>query len=157
MSKAEVLGEYTVDLNGVPLVMVRIKVPGGVLDVGKYPVTQAQWEALMGANPAHFKGKADSPQRPVETVSWYDCQEAVKKAFELTGLPLRLPTEEEWELAARGGEDFEYAGSNDPDEVAWYDRNSGGETHPVGQKKPNAFGLYDMCGNVWEWTNTERF
>ena len=109
-------------------------------------VTQAQWEAVMGNNPSHFKG-AD---RPVENVSWFDCQEFIKQLNAKEGTDkYRLPSEAEWEYACRAGctEDC----LEDLDEKAWSGKNSGKETHPVGQKKPNAWGFYDMQGNVWEW------
>jgi len=118
--------------------------------IGETAVTQALWKAVMDNNPSRFKG-AD---RPVENVSWDDCQEFIRKLNEKTNRKFRLPTEAEWEFAARGGnksKGYKYAGSNDIDSVAWYDGNSGGKTHPVAQKQPNELGLYDMSGNVWEW------
>ncbi len=115
-------------------------------EMGKCPVTQAQWEAVMGRNPSHFKG-AD---RPVEEVSWNDVQVSLEKLNARgDGYRYRLPTEAEWEYAARAGTTGDYA--PDLDAVAWCAANSGGETHPVGQKRPNGWGLYDMLGNVWEW------
>ena len=150
--------------------------------VGKYPVTQKLWKAVMGNNPSHFKGE----DRPVERVTWYDCLAFCNKLSEMEGKEpvyqglddyqigreledeeeealrekivcnwnvngYRLLSEAEWEYAARAYQTFLYSGLNNPDEVAWYNKNSGGETHPVGQKKPNGFGLYDMSGNVCEW------
>ena len=121
--------------------------------IGKYEVTQEEWEAVMGSNPSHFKGA----KLPVEQVSWDDCQEFIRKLNELTGSGFRLPTEAEWEYAARGnyfGFSFaneKYAGGNNLDTVAWYRENSGFVTHEVGQKFSNSFGLYDMSGNVSEW------
>ena len=115
-------------------------------------VTQALWEAVMGINPSFFKGI----NRPVERVSWYDCQMFLKKLNALTGMQFLLPTEAQWEYAARGGKcskGYKYAGSNDLGSVAWYYGNSNGETHDVKQKQPNELGLYDMTGNVWEWCN----
>ena len=118
--------------------------------IGKYEVTQAEWEAVMGSNPSCLKGA----NLPVESVSWYDCQEFIRKLNELTGKQFRLPTEAEWEYAARGGNKsggYKYAGGNDVDNVAWYLDNSDFETHPVGTKRGNELGLYDMSGNVKEW------
>ncbi|MBK6796333.1 MAG: formylglycine-generating enzyme family protein [Acidobacteria bacterium] len=118
--------------------------------MGKYQVTQKQWEAVMGNNPSSSKGD----DLPVETVSWDDAKEFCKKLSEKTGREYRLPSESEWEYAARAGSKGEYCFGDDKSllpEYAWFDANSGGQTHPVGQKKPNAWGLYDVHGNVWEW------
>lgn len=119
--------------------------------IGKTEVTQEQWEAVMGSNPSCFKGN----NLPVEQVSWNDCQEFIKRLNSLTGLIFRLPTEAEWEYAARGGaksSGYKYSGSNDIAAVAWYTNttNDAG-TKPVATKAPNELGLYDMTGNVWEW------
>lgn len=118
--------------------------------IGKTEVTQELWQAVMGSNPSEFKGS----DLPVEKVSWKDCQEFIKKLNSLTGLQFRLPTEAEWEYAARGGnksKSYKYSGSNDIESVAWYDSNSSSKTHAVATKSPNELGLYDMSGNVWEW------
>lgn len=113
--------------------------------IGKYPVTQAQWQEVMSSNPSHFKGD----DLPVERVSWEDAQEFCRKLSQRTGQTYRLPTEAEWEYACRAGTTGDYAGKLD--DMAWYRENSDNKTHPVGQKQPNAWGLYDMHGNVWEW------
>jgi formylglycine-generating enzyme required for sulfatase activity len=117
-------------------------------EMGKYQVTQAQYEAAMGANRSYFQG----PKLPVEGVSWDDAQKFCEAlTAKKDGYRYRLPTEAEWEYAARGGDVRSHYGNLD--EVSWYRDNSGGSTHPVGEKKPNAFGLYDTLGNVWEWVN----
>ena len=117
--------------------------------IGETEVTQALWKAVMGSNPSYFKGD----NLPVEMVSWDDCQTFISKLNALTGKRFRLPTEAEWEFAARGGNQSRHTpfrGSSRIDDVAWYDGNSGDETHPVKTKQPNELGIYDMTGNVFE-------
>lgn len=133
--------------------------------IGQTQVTQELWQVVMGNNPSEFRG---DNQRPVESVSWNDCQEFITKLNQLTGKNFRLPTEAEWEFAARGGNkrnDYKYSGSNKANDVAWYESNSstnsvmwsfltmnrGRRTHPVATKQANELGLYDMSGNVYEW------
>ena len=140
-----------------------VPIPGKDYRMGKFPVTQAQWEAVMGENPSEFR----IPENPVETVSWDDCQAFLKTlnaqpAAKASGLVFRLPEADEWEYACRAGATGKYCKLADGTEiteetlgeVAWFGEDSDEMTHPVGEKKPNAFGLYDMHGNVCEWTAT---
>jgi formylglycine-generating enzyme required for sulfatase activity len=118
--------------------------------IAETEVTQAQWRAIMGTNPSNFSGD----NRPVEKVSWDDAQEFCRKLSQLTGKTYTLPTEAQWEYAARGGKKskgYKYSGRNSINDVAWYNDNSRSMTHSVKQKQPNELGLYDMSGNVWEW------
>lgn len=130
--------------------------------IGETVVTQALWEAVMGTTVSQQRDKVDKSRSlrgvganyPMSYISWNECQEFVRKLNSLTGKQFRLPTEAEWEYAARGGNKsrgYKYSGSNTLGDVAWYTRNCGSETHPVKTKSPNELGLYDMSGNVWEW------
>ncbi|HTS26495.1 MAG TPA: formylglycine-generating enzyme family protein [Bryobacteraceae bacterium] len=123
----------------------RVRITKG-FELGKYEVTQAQWEAMMGSNPSEVKG-ADLP---VEQVSWNDIQDFLRRVNGRDDhYRYRLPHEAEWEYAARAGTSGPYYGELDA--IAWYGRNSANQAHPVGGKQPNAWGLYDMIGNAWEW------
>ncbi|MFH1419300.1 MAG: SUMF1/EgtB/PvdO family nonheme iron enzyme [Planctomycetota bacterium] len=152
LSPAEVANRYGADEERYqherPQHCVRVTKP---FYIGKTEVTQAQWRAVMGSNPAQFRG---SGEMPVEMVSWDDCQEFCAKLSERTRRKIRLPTEAEWECACRAVTTTAYSfgdAANRLGEAAWYVSNSGGQPHAVAQKTSNAWGLYDMHGNVWEW------
>jgi len=119
--------------------------------MGKYPITLGQYKAVMGSNPSKFKG---NDRCPVECVIWNDAVKFCEKVTQQTGQQVRLPSETEWEYACRAGTTTRYYfgdNENDLDRYGWYSKNSGSKTHPVGEKQPNGWGLYDMHGNVWEW------
>ena len=126
----------------------RVKLSG--FYIGKYPVMQNQWQAVIGENPSRFKGL----DRPVENVSWHEAQDYIVELGKQTGKQFCLPTEAQWEYAARGGkysQGYSYSGSDKLKQVAWYEENSSDETHEVGLLLANELGIHDMSGNVWEW------
>lgn len=131
--------------NAAPVHVVTLR----AFAIGKYEVTQGEWKAVMGSNPSKAVTCGDTC--PVESVSWHDAQEFVKRLSAKTGKAYRLPSEAEWEYACRAGGRHDYCGGDDADRVAWAG-DTYGSPHPAGQKQPNIWGLYDMSGNVWEWT-----
>jgi len=145
------MGSTTGDADERPVHQVTIS---KAFYLGKYEVTQGQWQAVMGTNPSAFPG---DPNRPVDQVSWDEAQAFINKLNAMEGVKLyRLPTEAEWEYAARAGSTTIYSFGNDPKQLgdyAWYRGNAEHHSHPVGQKQPNTWGLHDMLGNVWEWVH----
>ena len=150
-------GVFTV--NGVTFTMIKVEGNGSDISdyyIGETEVTQELWEAVMGSNPSKFSG---NPQRPVEMVSKNNCEEFITKLYNHTGEYFRLPTGSEWKYAAKGGnksQGYKYSGSNTVGDVAWYTKNSSNETHDVKTKSPNELGIYDMSGNVAEWTSSHN-
>lgn len=128
-----------------------IHIPGKDYELGEYEVTQGQWKAVMGNNPSHFSNCGDNC--PVEEVNWDDIQAFLQKLNAMTGKQYRLPTEAEWVYACYGGSQTEYCGGNNISDVSWYYGNSSNTTHPTGKKFARGYGLYDLSGNVAEWTS----
>lgn len=134
----------------VPTIVPKmVPIPGRNFEMSRYLVTQAEWESVMDVNPSQQKG----PDLPVDNLGWNDIQSYLSTLYAMTGKQYRLPTNAELEYACHGGKNHKYCGSDDVDAVAWYAGNSGGAVHPVGQKQPNGYGLYDMTGNLAEWTS----
>jgi len=141
------------NLLSVEIEMVFVQGNGTINDfnIGKFEVTQGQWRAVMGRNPS---ANQSGDNYPVEQVNWNEARDFITRLNALTGKNYRLPTQREWEYAARGGnksQNFAFSGSNNVNDVAWYNDNSNRRTNPVGSKQPNELGIHDMSGNVWEW------
>lgn len=132
---------------------VMVSIPGKDFEIGKYEVTQKEWRDIMGDNPSYFKACGDNC--PVEQVSWSEAKKFITKLNQRSEKEYRLPSEEEWLYACRGGSAGNFCGGNDAAVLGWNEANSGGAIHPVGQKQPNGYGLYDMGGNVAEWVADE--
>ena len=151
----------TFTVNGVQFTMIRVEGNGSPYYIGETEVTQALWQAVMGSLPSRISSSDDDirgSNRPVCYVNCDDCEQFIRKLNSLTGKTFRLPSESEWEYAAKGGKytrNYKYSGSNNIDEVAWYTSNTNDKgSRDVKTKRPNELGIYDMTGNVWEWTST---
>lgn len=140
------------DAQPLPLPEIEMVNLTGGISMGKYEVTQAQWQAVMGNNPAQFASCGE--RCPIETISWNEVQTFLQKLNSRSGKQYRLPTEQEWLAACKAGKENQYCGTEDLNAIAWYASNAQDKAHPVGQKHANAWGLHDMSGNVSEWTKT---
>ncbi|MDK9723584.1 MAG: formylglycine-generating enzyme family protein [Sterolibacteriaceae bacterium MAG5] len=142
-------GSFTMGAAGQPKTSPPHAVALRSFAIGRHEVTQGQWQAVMGANPSRFA--ECGPECPVENISWHDAREFARRLSARTGKTYRLPSEAEWEYACRAGGGNDFCGGDSAEPVAWYG-NEYGNPHPVGRKQANAWGLHDMSGNVWEWT-----